>query len=151
MAGDFFTNKPWAGSNIKTVGLLSIAGSLTEKFVYAGKLKDPAKKAEAYQKAYLELATFTGVPAPTIAKFVENYGNIGKDGDIGKDILRLLNFSKYQIEGPGKGGRPKKIKTIQELNEEYDKKKAKEQRSIPSSGRLFGPSTKRKSKSDRLF
>jgi hypothetical protein len=151
MAGDFFTNKPWAGSNIKTVGLLSIAGSLTEKFVYAGKVKNPAKKSEAYQKAYLELATFTGVPAPTIAKFVENYGNIGKDGDIGKDILRLLNFSKYQIEGPGKGGRPKKIKTIQELNEEYDKKKAKEQRSIPSSSRLFGPSTKRKSKSDRLF
>lgn len=151
MAGDFFTNKPWAGSNIKTVGLLSIAGSLTEKFVYAEKLKNPAKKAEAYQKAYLELATFTSVPAPTIAKFVENYGNIGKDGDIGKDILRLLNFSKYQIEGPGKGGRPRNIKTIQELNEEYDKKKAKEQRSIPSSGRLFGPSTKRKSKSDRLF
>ena len=148
MAGDLFTGKPWAGSNVKTVGLLSIAGSLTEKFAYAAKLKDPAKKAEAYQKAYLELATFTGVPAPTLAKFVDNYGNIGKDGDIGKDILRLLNFSKYQIEGPGKGGRPKKIKTIQELNEEYDKKKAKEQRSIPSSGRIFGPSS---SKSYKLF
>ena len=147
MAGDLFTGKPWAGSNVKTVGLLSIAGSLTEKFAYAAKLKDPAKKAEAYQKAYLELATFTGVPAPTIAKFVENYGNIGKDGDIGKDILRLLNFSKYQIEGPGKGGRPKKIKTIQELNEEYDKKKAKEQRSIPKNSRIFGPSNRRKSKS----
>jgi len=147
MAGDLFTGKPWAGSNVKTVGLLSIAGSLTEKFAYAAKLKDPAKKAEAYQKAYLELATFTSVPAPTIAKFVENYGNIGKDGDIGKDILRLLNFSKYQIEGPGKGGRPKKIKTIQELNEEYDKKKAKEQRSIPINSRIFGPSSRRKSKS----
>ena len=147
MAGDFFTGKPWAGSNIKTVGILSIAGALTEKFAYAAKLKDPAKKSEAYQKAYLELATLTGVPAPTIAKFVENYGNIGKDGDIGKDILRLLNFSKYQIEGPGKGGRPKKIKTIQELNEEYDKKKAKEQKSITGSSNIFGPSTKRKSKS----
>ena len=147
MAGDLFTGKPWAGSNVKTVGLLSIAGSLTEKFAYAVKLKDPAKKAEAYQKAYLELATFTSVPAPTIAKFVENYGNIGKDGDIGKDILRLLNFSKYQIEGPGKGGRPKKIKTIQELNEEYDKKKAKEQKSITGSSNIFGPSTRRKSKS----
>ena len=147
MAGDLFTGKPWAGNNVKTVGLLSIAASLTEKFAYAAKLKDPAKKAEAYQKAYLELATFTSVPAPTIAKFVENYGNIGKDGDIGKDILRLLNFSKYQIEGPGKGGRPKKIKTIQELNEEYDKKKAKEQRSIPKNSRIFGPSNRRKSKS----
>ena len=147
MAGDFFTGKPWAGSNIKTVGILSIAGALTEKFAYAGKLKDPTKKSEAYQKAYLELATLTGVAAPTIAKFVENYGNIGKDGDIGKDILRLLNFSKYQIEGPGKGGRPKKIKTIQELNEEYDKKKAKEQKSITGSSNIFGPSTRRKSKS----
>ena len=128
LAGDLFTNKPWAGNTFKSIGILSIAGSLGKKFAYAEKLKDPVKKAEAYKKFYLELATVSGIPAPTIAKFVENYGNIGKDGDIGKDILRLMNFSKYQIEGPGKGGRPKKIKTIQDLNEEYDKKKAKEQR-----------------------
>ncbi len=128
LAGDLFTNKPWAGNTFKSIGILSIAGSLAKKFAYTEKLKDPVKKAEAYKKFYLELATVSGIPAPTIAKFVENYGNIGKDGDIGKDILRLMNFSKYQIEGPGKGGRPKKIKTIQELNEEYDKNKAKEQR-----------------------
>jgi hypothetical protein len=151
MAGDLFTGKPWAGSNIKTVGVLSIAGSLTEKLVYAEKLKDPVKKAEAYKKVYLELATLVGVPAPTIGKFVENYGNIGKGGDIGKDILRLLNFSKYQIEGPSKGGRPGKVKTIPELNREYDRRKNKESKFKTKSSNLFGTGTKSGSNSSKLF
>ena len=151
MAGDLFTGKPWAGSNIKTVGVLSIAGSLTEKLVYAEKLKDPVKKAEAYKKVYLELATLVGVPAPTIGKFVENYGNIGKGGDIGKDILRLLNFSKYQIEGPSKGGRPGKVKTIPELNREYDRRKNKESKFKTKSSNLFGTGTRSGSNSSKLF
>ena len=151
MAGDLFTGKPWAGSNIKTVGVLSIAGSLTEKLVYAEKLKDPVKKAEAYKKVYLELATLVGVPAPTIGKFVENYGNIGKGGDIGKDILRLLNFSKYQIEGPSKGGRPGKVKTIPELNREYDRRKNKESKFKTKSSNLFGTGARSGSNSSKLF
>jgi len=57
VAGDLFTNKPWAGNTFKSVGILSIAGSLAKKFAYAEKLKDPVKKAEAYKKFYLELAT----------------------------------------------------------------------------------------------
>ena len=46
---------------------------------------------------------------------------LGKDGDIGTDILRLLNYSEYQITGPKKKTSTKKTKSIAEQNAEYYK------------------------------
>jgi hypothetical protein len=108
MAGDFFTGKPWAGESSKSVGVLTIAASLVQKAKKAQATKDPVKQAEAWHKFELELLTITGLPAPTIQKFVDNYKKIGEGGeDPGVTILRLLNYSDYQIEGPPEAAAPK--------------------------------------------
>tara|TARA_R110002167_G_scaffold160312_2_gene356250 strand:- start:1120 stop:2247 length:1128 start_codon:yes stop_codon:yes gene_type:complete len=98
--GDYMTVKPYAGKGAKTVGILTILNDIAREFDRANKLTSKKKKAEAYKKAYLSLTTLTGLPAPTINRFIENYSEIGKDGDIGKDIARILNFSDYAKDGP---------------------------------------------------
>jgi hypothetical protein len=98
--GDYMTVKPYAGEGAKTVGILTILNDIAKEFDRANKLRNKKKKAEAYKKAYLSLTTLTGLPAPTINRFIENYSEIGKDGDIGKDIARILNFSDYAKDGP---------------------------------------------------
>ena len=123
--GDYMTNKPWAGSSVKAVGMIQIVNSIVLKANKARNVKDPEKKAKYMKDVYLDLVTGLGIPAPTINKFVENYGAIGSDGDIGKDILRILNYSKYQQEGSGKSKKKKKTKTISEINNEYRKEEAK--------------------------
>ena len=101
MAADFFSGKPWAGENAKSVGLLTMAASLVQKAKKAQSIKDPKKQAEAWHKFQLELATLTGIPAPTLDRFVENYSKVIKGNqDPGESILRLFNYSEYQISGP---------------------------------------------------
>ncbi|QDP68135.1 MAG: hypothetical protein Unbinned1473contig1000_13 [Prokaryotic dsDNA virus sp.] len=123
--GDFFTDKPWAGENAKSVAILQVASSLLKKAKRAEAAKSDEKKAELWKKFYLELATLSGAPAPTINKFIDNYSRLN-EGDLGEAILRILNYSDYQI----KGAKPKKTdtKTIYELNEEYHKQLKREER-----------------------
>ena len=126
--GDYFTGKPWAGENAKSLGAINMAYSIIQKFKRADKIKDPQKQAEAYKKAYVELVSISGIPAPTLAKLHDNYEAIisGETDDTGELILRLFNFSDYQIEGPKKD--EKKYRTLDELNKEYDREKRKEER-----------------------
>ena len=126
--GDYFTGKPWAGESTKSIGVINIVSGIIQKFKKADKLKDPEKKAEAYKKAYMELISISGIPAPTLAKLHDNYEAIisGETEDTGELILRLFNFSEYQIKGPQKD--EKKYKTLDELNKEYDRQKRKEER-----------------------
>jgi len=124
--GDFFTDKPWAGTGGKQVGMLQMSNALIKKLDRARTLKDPVKKAKAYNDFLLELGTLSSLPLPTIDKFIQNYSKIGSDEDMGKDILRFLNFSEYQIEGSKNKKKEKSEKTILELNKEYQKKMEKE-------------------------
>ena len=125
--GDLFTGKPWTGTQSKSLGILQIANSIARKFNQANNYKDPDKKAEAYLDAYLELSTITGIPAPTIKKFFDNYSKLNTTDDPGELILRLLNYSEYQISGPPSKNKSK-IKTVQEMNEEYQKEKEKKEK-----------------------
>jgi hypothetical protein len=126
--GDYFTGKPWAGESTKSIGIINIVSGIIQRFKRADKIKDPEKRAEQYKKAYMELITITGIPAPTLAKLHDNYEAIisGEADDTGELILRLFNFSDYQIKGPKKD--EKKYKTLDELNAEYDREKRKEER-----------------------
>jgi len=126
--GDAFTNKPWAGSQAKTVGIIQIANGVFRDVLRANQLKDPEKKAKAWRDVYLELSTLVGLPMPTIAKFFDNYGKLDSEADVGKVILRLLNYSNYQIEGPRKRGSSKSAKTIEQMNAEYRKEKKKNEK-----------------------
>ena len=124
--GDYFTDKPWAGESSKSVGVINTANGIIKKFKRADQTKDPEKKAQYTQEAILELVTLTGLPAPTVAKFVDNYSKLGQ-GDLGENILRLLNYSQYQIEGPKKKA-TKPAKTIEQINQEYDRELKREER-----------------------
>ena len=121
--GDLVTGKPWAGTQTKSLGILQIANSLARKINKASNYKDKKKKAKAIMDAYLEASTLVGIPAPTIAKFFDNYSKLGSEEDVGKIILRLLNYSNYQIEGSSRN--KSKVKTVYELNQEYQKQKEK--------------------------
>jgi len=102
MGADLATDKPWAGTGTKSVGLLQTAQQITTKAKIAIQTKDPVKKAEKMKDFYLELFTMGGVPGPTLNKLYENYSTLGEGGDISKDILKILGYSNYVIEGGAK-------------------------------------------------
>ena len=102
MGADLATGKPWAGTGTKSVGLLQTAQQITTKAKIAIQTKDPVKKAEKMKDFYLELFTMGGVPGPTLNKLYENYSTLGEGGDISKDILKILGYSNYVIEGGAK-------------------------------------------------
>jgi len=124
--GDLFTGKPWVGTQTKSLGILQIVNSLARKFDKAANYKDPDKKAKAYLDAYLEFSTLTGIPAPTVKKFFDNYSKLNTTDDPGEIILRLLNYSEYQISGPPTN--KSKVKSVSEMNEEYQKEKEKKEK-----------------------
>ena len=100
--GDYLTHKPWAGEGTKSVGLLNLSSQLFKKAKKAREAKDLEKKSKYWNDFIFESATITGLPVPTLTRLFENITDIGSDNDMGKDVLRLLNFSKYQIDGPTK-------------------------------------------------
>jgi len=130
-AGDTFTDKPYAGTSAKQVGILQIANAALRRLRKARATKDPEKRAKAMKDFYLELATITGLPMPTISRFFDNYSELGREDDIGKAILRLLNYSNYQIEGPKKRGSSRSAgsidfnKKLQKMQREYEKEQRK--------------------------
>ena len=72
---------------------------------------DPVKRAEAIQKALLDMLELTGAPVSTTKRWTENVQKV-IDGDyenLGEAVLRLLNFSEYQISGPRKTTKTKLI------------------------------------------
>jgi len=124
--GDLFTGKPWIGTQTKSLGILQIVNSLARKFNKAVNYNDKNKRDKAFLDAYLELATLTGIPAPTIKKFFDNYSKLNTTDDPGEIILRLLNYSDYQISGPTTN--KSKVKSVSEMNEEYQKEKEKKEK-----------------------
>ena len=106
--GDLFTGKEYAGQ-MKSVGIINQASRLTILAKRASKIKDPEKAAEAWQKFQLEVVSLSGLPASNVAKIVKNVQKLIEGGmDPGEAMLRLLNFSEYQIEGPTKKKKKKK-------------------------------------------
>jgi uncharacterized short protein YbdD (DUF466 family) len=133
--GDYLTHKPWAGEGTKSVGLLNLSSQLFKKAKKARDAKDLEKKSKYWNDFIFESATITGLPVPTLTRLFENITDIGSDNDMGKDVLRLLNFSKYQIDGPTKTKAKAKTKT-----------KAKDD-SVSTTPGYFRRSTKKKRRS----
>ena len=119
MTGDLLTGKPWAGDT-RTVGILEIASGIVQKIARANKLKDQKKKDEAMLNIYMELGTVTGLPLPTIKKNLENYMELD-GGD--EDLLRVLGYSKYVIEGPESKKAKSKKKSKKSVNREKNRER----------------------------
>jgi hypothetical protein len=64
MIGDALTGKPWDATP-KSVGILQIAASITNKAKIWDKTKDPVKKEEHFKRLLWEISTLTGMPGPT--------------------------------------------------------------------------------------
>ena len=123
---DLLSSKPYAGESSKSIGLVSGALSAIRKWKRFMNTEDYDKQEKALWEATTETATAFGMPANTVVKFHDNYTKVldGDTDDVGEDILRLLNYSEYQISGPQK--RESKEMTIEEQNAKYRRKKEKE-------------------------
>ena len=115
MLSDYVTGKPWAGNLSKSLGMLQIVSGLTKKALKVDETKDKKKKEEALMDFWMEAASITGLPAPTLNKMFKNYSNVGTDGSLEKDILRLLNYSEYVIDGKKKTRRKRKPMSMESL------------------------------------
>jgi hypothetical protein len=108
--GDTATGKQWAGDNDGALRILTIAGKITQDFNRMQNAKTQETKDKYLKKIILETLTLTGLPAHQVDRFIENYGKV-MTGDVDSThelILRLLNYSQYQIEGGGKEKKTKK-------------------------------------------
>ena len=140
---DAIAGKPYAGEQVKSLGILNQAQRMTKLYLRAERTKDPEKREANFKKFYIESMMLTGLPAPTLKKFVDNYSKIGTGDDIGMEIMRLLNYSEYQIYGPKNKKKKKMNMTIQEANEQYEKEQRKIQRKskgLQNSGGYIPPS-----------
>jgi len=108
---DLVQDKPYAGKSFRNIAPLMTTERVFDLATRWQKTTDPIKKQEALERLIAEIISIPGIPAIQLQKFVENIDNLGKEGDIGKDILRLLNYSNYQIEGPDQDA-PKKRKPM---------------------------------------
>lgn len=100
MAADAATGKPWAGVSTKNLPIFTQAGEIIRKYTKASKLVNPELKEQAYMRMWMEIAQITGIPANNIYKMSKNFEELLEGGeDPEKVIMRLFNYSDYQING----------------------------------------------------
>ena len=108
-AGDFFTGKPWAGEDTGSLGVFNIAREMfqTARSFVTAKSKDTKEK--YLKKLILESLTITGLPSYQIDKFIKNYSKVltGDVDNFHELVLRLFNYSEYQIDNKKKKRRRK--------------------------------------------
>jgi hypothetical protein len=116
---DAFQQKPWY-KDFRQLAIyqqaIEMLGSL-QKFVFG---KNEKERSEGLYQFALDAATTRGVPVATLEKFAYNYPKLSQSEDFGEFMLRLLNYSKYQIEGrPKKQGAKKKPMSMTEMKKFY--------------------------------
>ncbi len=116
---DAFQQKPWY-KDFRQLAIyqqaIEMLGSL-QKFVFG---KNEKERSEGGYELVLNILTTRGVPVATLEKFAYNYPKLSQSEDFGEFMLRLLNYSKYQIEGrPKKQGAKKKPMSMTEMKKFY--------------------------------
>tara|TARA_R110000822_G_scaffold57360_1_gene144312 strand:- start:248 stop:4606 length:4359 start_codon:yes stop_codon:yes gene_type:complete len=100
---DAAAGKPWVDkpSTIPVLGQTALLGDL---YVRMKNAKSAAKQQEAFNKLMSELVATTGIPAPQIKRFYENWSQLDKSKSFGDFVLKLFNFSQYAQKKKKKGG-----------------------------------------------
>jgi hypothetical protein len=117
--GDAIQQKPWY-KDFRQLAIYEQAGKMLgslQKFIFG---KTEKERGDAGYQLALDVLTTRGVPTATLEKFAYNYPKLTESEDFGEFMLRLLNYSKYQIEGrPKKGGVKKRKMTKSEIKKFY--------------------------------
>ena len=100
---DLSTNKPWAG-DAKSVSAITIPTQLLKSIAELNKSidkGDPEKINKSFDK-FMNNMPF--IPYQNVKKMYDNFTtlNTGENRAMQKNLLRLMNYSEYVIEGQGK-------------------------------------------------
>ena len=96
---DALTDKPWTGSS-KSLPPLQAAADFARQIYKYRQTTDPQKKEKILLDAIIDVTKYAGVPGPQLQKLRNNIKELIEGGeDPGKVILRMFNFSEYQISG----------------------------------------------------
>ena len=100
---DAAAGKPWVDkpSTIPVLGQTALLGDL---YVRMNNATSPEKQQEAFNKLMSELVATTGIPAPQLKRFYENWSQLDKSKSFGDFVLKLFNFSQYAQKKKKKGG-----------------------------------------------
>jgi len=97
--GDFIQDKLWK-EEVTSLPVFNIPIKIGTQFDKYSKATDPIKKQEFFTNFISELLMTVGVPADQLRRYAENYPKLLESEDFATFLRRLLNYSKYQIEGP---------------------------------------------------
>lgn len=92
-AADYAQDKPWA-FDFKNLTVYEIMGEVGDSIKRYQKLKPGSKKDEAYWNMIATIAQ-----AKTIRKWITNLQELPDSKNVNEAIMRLLNYSEYQISG----------------------------------------------------
>ncbi len=100
---DAAAGKPWVDkpSTIPVLGQTALLGDL---YVRMKNAKSPAKQQENFNKLMSELVATTGIPAPQMKRFYDNWSKLDESKSFGDFVLKLFNFSQYAQKKKKKGG-----------------------------------------------
>ena len=108
---DSIQGKPWA-DEVTSIPIFEIANDLKTKVSKVIKAETDQKLEEASYELIQAVATAVGVPANQVKRALNNYPKLTDSKDFGEFILRLLNYSDFQISGPAKKNTKKKKKKM---------------------------------------
>jgi hypothetical protein len=100
---DAAAGKPWVDkpSTIPVLGQTALLGDL---YVRMKNAKSPAKQQENFNKLMSELVATTGIPAPQLKRFYDNWSKLDESKSFGDFVLKLFNFSQYAQKKNKKSG-----------------------------------------------
>ena len=108
---DLIIGKPQSFLKFKNLPILTQGEEIFQRFARYRDTKDPKKKQEALYKALAETSQITGLPVNNVRKIFKNMEQLIEGGENpAKVIMRLFNFSDYQIQNEAERKRNKKSK-----------------------------------------
>jgi hypothetical protein len=108
---DLLSGKPARFLQFKNLPALTQGEEIFNRLARYRDTKDPKKKQEALYKALAEISQISGLPINNVRKIFKNMEELIEGGeDPAKVIMRLFNFSEYQIQSEAERKRSKKRK-----------------------------------------
>jgi len=118
---DVYQGKPWA-DQLPSIPVYEAMLKPISEYAKAKTIKDPELRAERMQKAIFRMVEITGYPLLATERWAKNFDKVlkGEVDNVGEGILRIFNYSDYQITGPQKRKTIKKFSGKKKSSDFYD-------------------------------